>query len=106
MLQERLELSTFAFLCRILTYKYDALTDCATGAGPSPPKRRGVAPVAATSVPSLYLNFFQLERIRLRSSVVEHWSCKPGVESSILSEGSNFSAHASTTAGVIRELSI
>ena len=32
MLQERLELSTFAFLRSVLTYKYDALTDCATGA--------------------------------------------------------------------------
>ena len=32
LLQERLELSTFAFLSTVLTYKYDALTDCATGA--------------------------------------------------------------------------
>ena len=32
MLQVRLELTTSASLCRLLSYKYRALTDCATGA--------------------------------------------------------------------------
>lgn len=30
------------------------------------------------------------ETLSLYSSVAEHWSCKPGVESSILSGGSSF----------------
>ena len=32
LLQVRLELTTSASLCRLLSYKYRALTDCATGA--------------------------------------------------------------------------
>ena len=33
LLQGRRELPSFAFLCTVLTYKYDALTDCAIGGG-------------------------------------------------------------------------